>query len=187
MTNLLFFDVATTGLPQWGQPSGGEAQPHLVQLAGLVVDADTRKVLNMMDVIVKPDGWEIPRETVEIHGITTDHADEVGVPESEALGVFLELWGGLKRISYGVTFDNRIIRIATKRYRQDAVSPWHAGKSECASKLAKEAMGISGRRGPKLVEVYAHFFGKEPEISYAALADAKSCMEIYFAIKGRQV
>ncbi len=180
---LFFFDSETSGLPVWGKPSGDDCQPHIVQLAALVVDADTRKVENMMDVIIKPDGWVIPQEVIDIHGITNDHADELGVPEERALSTFFGLWAGAKRVAHGTTFDNRIIRIAAKRFRQDSVDPWKAGEYECTGQLAKKVMGISSRRIPKLSEAYSHFFGKEPEVSHQALPDAKSCMEIYWAIK----
>ena len=183
MSQIFIFDTETTGLPEWNKPSGDVSQPHIVELAGLLVDENTREVVKTMSLIVKPDGWVIPQVVIDIHGITNDHAEEVGISEKDALEQFLKMWSGHRRIAHGTTSDNRIIRIAAKRYRQDAVEPWKAGAYHCTGQMAKKAMGIKGRRIPKLSEAYAHFFGKEPETSHRAMADARSCMAIYFAIK----
>ncbi|KAG1311504.1 hypothetical protein G6F63_016316 [Rhizopus arrhizus] len=60
----------------------------------------SREIVASLDVIVRPDGWIIPDEGAAMHGITTEHAAAVGVPESLALSLFLELWGGRKRIAH---------------------------------------------------------------------------------------
>jgi len=83
MSNILFFtDAETTGLPIWKEPSEDERQPHIVQLAGLLVNEDTQRVIQSIDVIIKPDGWVIPSEAIEIHGITNHLAENVGIPEN---------------------------------------------------------------------------------------------------------
>jgi DNA polymerase-3 subunit epsilon len=70
----LFFDTETTGLPLFHEPSEDPRQPHLVQLAAVLVDIDTRKTLGSLDLTIAPDGWEIPDDVVKIHGITNEHA-----------------------------------------------------------------------------------------------------------------
>ena len=74
MNLALAYDTETTGLPLWNDPSDDPRQPHIVQLAAALVDIDTRRTIASMDVIVKPDGWTIPDDTVAVHGITTEHA-----------------------------------------------------------------------------------------------------------------
>ena len=74
MKPILVFDVETTGLPLWNEPSEDPRQPHLVQLAALLVDDDTRQVISTLDVIVRPDGWLIPEDVAAVHGITTERA-----------------------------------------------------------------------------------------------------------------
>lgn len=181
MNTIIGFDSETTGLIEWKKPSGGEDQPHIVQLAAQQIDLDTRKVIQSIDLIIKPDGWEIPEETVKIHGITTEHAMDVGVPEKVAVGMFLDLWGGDKRIAYNTTFDNRIIRIATKRYfDEDIQNVWKEGEYECAMIASKKAMGV---KSVKLIDAYKHFTGKDLEGAHSAMADTKACMEIYFAMQ----
>ena len=86
----LFYDTETTGLPDFKAPSESAHQPHIVQLAALLVDMDTRETIQSMDVICRPDGWTIPDEVAAVHGITTEHAAEVGIPESMTPFHFLD-------------------------------------------------------------------------------------------------
>lgn len=91
MNTALFYDTETTGLPLFKEPSEHPDQPHIVQLAAILVDLDTRREIASMDVIVRPDGWTIPDDVAAIHGITTGHAMQVGVPEKLAVRMFMSL------------------------------------------------------------------------------------------------
>src|SRR6478735_3118086 len=116
----LFFDTETSGLPLFSEPSEDPRQPHIVQLAAALVNLDTREVLEELNVIIKPDGWEIPDEVAVIHGITTERALAEGIPEIEALDRFLALNARAEvRIAHNEQFDARILRIAIKRLKAD--------------------------------------------------------------------
>lgn len=143
-----------------------------------------------MDVIVKPDGWVIPQEVIDIHGITNEHAMSAGVHEHDALGVFLNMWDRSdSRIAHNSTFDNRIIRIAIKRYCNELTADnWKAGEYECTGLLSKPIMkmGKKGKYGykmPKLEEAYQHFTGLKLDNAHDALADVQACMQVYFGIQ----
>lgn len=176
----LFFDTETTGLPVWSQPSGDECQPHIVQLAASLVDADARKVIQTIDVIIKPDGWEIPADSSAIHGITTEYAMDVGVSELLAVDMLLGLLGDRERIAYNQQFDERIIRIALKRYdfREDVIDSWRSGRKDCAMKLSRAAIG---GKNPTLSAAYEHFTGKPLDGAHSAITDTNACMDVYFA------
>ena len=189
MTLAIVSDTETTGIPDFKAPSESEHQPHIVQLAALLVNLESRKIVQQMDVIIKPDGWTIPQECTDIHGITNEMAGDMGVPEKMAVEMFLELWRSRLRIAHNTTFDNRIIRIATKRFfSEDVIDAWHTGPYECTGLLTKPIMemppkGRYGYKMPKLEEAYRHFVGEQLQNAHSALADAKACMEIYFAVK----
>ena len=192
MNLAIFYDTETTGLPDWKSPSGDDCQPHLVQLAALLVDLDDKKVIQSMDVIIKPDGWEIPDDESAVHGITTEHAEQVGIPEKLALEMFLSLWGQRMRISHNKTFDQRIIRIATKRYcDEETIDAWAEKEThQCTMLQAKPIMQMPpknrfGYKPPKLSEAYEFFTGNELEDAHTALADTTACMDIYFAMQER--
>jgi len=188
---IIFYDCETTGLPVWKEPSGSDKQPHLVQLAAILCNADTHEIIDMMDVIIRPDGWEIPQETIDVHGITNDMALKVGVSEKLVLEMFLELRGDADRVSYNKTFDQRIIRIATKRYSTDEVIEKWAIKDDfyCAMILAKPIVKCPAKtkgkfKYPKLQEAYEHFFGEKFDGAHSAMADTEACMKVYWACIG---
>ncbi len=194
----LFFDTETTGLPDFKAPSESAHQPHIVQLAALLVDMDTRETIQSMDVICRPDGWTIPDEVAAVHGITTQHALDVGIPESLAVSMFMELWAGRPRVAHNQQFDARIVRIALLRHQnQEAADDWKAGAAECTAILATpicalpptekmKAVGRFHHKTPNLGEAYRHFTGKGLENAHSAMADVMACRDVYFAIKGAQ-
>ena len=191
----LFYDTETTGLPLFREPSEDPRQPHIVQLAASLVDLQTRNVIASMDVIVRPMGWEIPDEVAAIHGITTERARAVGVPEPVALKLFVGLYNARKRIAHNEQFDARIIRIGLKRYDVGLdADVWNSGQSECTQLLSTpilklpptERMLAAGRnhyKSANLGEAYKHFTGNELVGAHNALADVQACMAVYFAIK----
>ncbi|MCP2517441.1 3'-5' exonuclease [Achromobacter mucicolens] len=200
MQNLgFFYDTETTGLPQFKEPSEHPDQPHIVQLAAALVDLDTRETVASLDVVVRPDGWTIPDEVAAVHSITTEHAAAVGVPESLALSLFLELWGGRTSIAHNQQFDARIIRIAQHRAGElePELDAWKAGAAQCTARMATPIvkcpptakMIAAGRHHYKtanLSEAVQFFTGKPLEKAHSAMADVKGCMDVYFAIQDIQ-
>lgn len=196
----LFFDTETSGLPLWGTPSDHPDQPHLVQLGALLVDMDSREVEQSLDVIIKPDGWTIPDDVANIHGITTERAMDEGIPEAEALEMFLEMWAQRLRIAHNQSFDERLIRIACKRFR-DPKEPgaevpfsdmWKAGRSACTQLIATPILKLpptpkmkAARRfhhkSANLAEAYEFFMGKPMVNAHNAMADVLACKDVYFA------
>ena len=197
MNLAIFYDTETTGLPLFKEPDNHPSQPHLVQVAAHLVDLDTRDVVQSIDLIVKPDDWIIPDEVAAIHGITTEHANEVGVPEDFVLRVFGNLWKSRLRVAHNESFDARIIRIGLTRFTDaDVVGRWRKGKAECTSDLTinginlppserMKAAGFKGPKKPRMGEAYKFYTGKELENAHSAIADVNACMEVYWAVKDK--
>lgn len=191
----LFYDTETSGLPLFHEPSEDPRQPHIVQLAALVVDLDTRKVIHAIELIVRPNGWRIPAEVSAIHGITHEHARDVGIYEADAVLIFRALHAECDvRIGHNESFDARILRIAHKRYYSDAeVHAWGGSPAQCTQQLATpilklpptDKMRAAGRnhyKSANLREAYQFFMGKPLEDAHSAMADARACMDVWFAI-----
>lgn len=195
---MLAYDTETTGLPLFKEPSEHPDQPHIVQLGACLVDMDSRKVLSTLDVIVKPDGWIIPDDVAAIHGITTEMAADLGVPESLAVEMLIEMAAGRLRIGHNEQFDARIVRVACLRHFEHAVADeWKTGKSQCTQLLATpimklpptdrmKAAGFTKFKSANLREAVLHFTGKPLENAHSALADVRGCMAVWFAIQDLQ-
>lgn len=203
MNLITFYDLETTGLPMFSKPSEDPRQPHIVQLAAVLIDVDTRKHVSSMNVIVRPDGWVIPEDVSSIHGITTEIASDVGVSESMALGMFLSLWGEGKaiqrvRVAHNESFDARIIRIAALRYEDaDLADQWKAARAECTARMSTplcalpptakmRAAGRNHHKTPNLGEAYKYFTGRDLEGAHDAMVDVLACVDIYFGIIDRK-
>lgn len=196
----LFYDTETSGLPLWSEPSEDPRQPHIVQLAALLVDLDSWATLASLDLTIQPDGWLIPDDVVKIHGITNEHALAVGIGEPLALSLLVELWRRADvRIGHNESFDARMVRIGMHRFEKFDVwrDPWKAGIAECTQLLATPILklpptdkmrraGFGGKpKSANLREAYLHFMGRELVGAHSALSDAVGCMEVYKAIKTR--
>lgn len=189
MSRILFYDTETSGMPLWDKPSSDANQPHILQVCGLLVDAENRKVIQSIDLTVRPDGWVIDPEAEAVHGITQAYAEEVGVSETTALLALHELWLRCDlRVGHVQTFDARMVRIALKRHGwgDRLADGWKEGRAECTAALSKADVRPDGRgRGPKLSEAYQHYFGTSFEEAHSARADTEACMAVYWAIRDR--
>lgn len=198
MRTALFYDTETTGLPLFNEPSEDPRQPHIAQLAACLVDLDSRKTIASLDVIVKPDGWIIPDDVSKVHGVTTEHALAVGIPEELAIELLLDLWRKRLRIAHNETFDARIVRIALMRHVSSEVADeWKSSAAGCTQalstpicKLPPTPKMIAARRNhhksANLGEAYKFFTGQELQNAHTAIADVHACMAVYFAIQDRQ-
>lgn len=179
--NLLFLDTETTGFPRTSIPVAHEAQPHIVQIGALLVDPDTRDILGTLNVIIKPDGWVIHEKAIEVHGITNEEAAKVGVPEEVALASFLQLQKDTKRIAHNWSFDNKIITTAVARYAIGDMADWSRFEaSYCTMVAVGQVLPYKG-----LKRAYSELVGGEYD-AHDALADAKACMDVYFALEDRR-
>jgi DNA polymerase-3 subunit epsilon len=205
------WDTETTGLPLFNDPSEDPRQPHIVELAAILIDDKTREEKGLVHYIVRPDGWTIPDEVAAIHGITQERAMDEGIPEWKVIREFHELNNQADlRVAHNGQFDDRIMRIAIKRFgkgysdvtepeytqdfKDELADAFKSRPSYCTMKNstnilnlpATPAMIKSGRgswkKQPSLAEAYKHFFGEEMEGAHSALFDARNCAKIYFAL-----
>ena len=158
---LLIFDTETTGLPKSREPAIKSADnwPHLVSIAWMVVEND--KILKSEYHIVQPQ-WDIPEDSVKIHGITVDKAKAEGKPLSEVIGKFLNEPYDIM-IAHNMNFDYNVLVNAIV---------WDLGlplpkikRVFCTMEAMKNVMRIPyangrGLKPPKLSELYTFVTGK---------------------------
>lgn len=113
MKTLLCYDTETSGFPNWIAPSEDPSQPHIIELADKLVDEDTRETLGSLNVLIRPESFEISQEITDITGITQDMAMRYGVPMAQALELFIALWRNSDiRVAHNESFDMRMLRMA---------------------------------------------------------------------------
>lgn len=185
MSNLInVFDFETTGIPDWKQPSEAGHQPHIVEVAALLCDAEGN-IKDRYQVIVRPNGWVIPEESIKQHGITMEQAMDEGISEAEALDGFLAIHArsGI-RVAHNATFDDRIARIAISRYHSKELADSFKESTEkyCTCQKSREPVGL--KKLPTLAEAYKHFTGEDLVEAHRAMPDALACARVYFALMG---
>lgn len=206
----LVFDTETTGLPDWKQPSEAPQQPHLVEIAAILFDGSNE--VDLFHALVKPDGWawDADSEAFKTHGITVERCMDEGIPEPEAVARFPALHARADiRVAHNESFDARILRIAFKRYghgasgwdmltqdERDAIADTFKSRpAYCTCNAAKPIMKLpptekmaanprfrNSHKPPNLQEAHQHFLGEAFEGAHGALADARACARVYFAM-----
>jgi len=179
----LFFDCETTGKADMRGKPDSLWQPNVVQLAALLTEDDGEERASL-NVIIKPNGWIIPQEAADIHGITTEIAERCGVPLISALSTFSTLCacaGTL--VAHNIEFDLFVLTTAYLRagkpHRMD--SPRF-----CTMKASTEICKLPGKYGfkwPKLSEAHLILCGSPLVSAHDALADVRGCARVFFALQ----
>ena len=107
----LIFDTETTGLPKrWDAPvTDHDNWPRCIQIAWQLHDV-SGNCIEHNDFIIRPDDFDIPFESEQIHGVSTALAQELGKPIDIVLENFINV---LKQSNYVVghnlNFDVNVI------------------------------------------------------------------------------
>ena len=103
----LIFDTETTGLPKnFRAPiTDTDNWPRCVQIAWQLHDKDG-SIIEHKDFLIQPEGFEIPFQSEQIHGISTALATEKGSPLNDVLQEFQEVLSKSKfLIGQNLKFD----------------------------------------------------------------------------------
>ena len=97
----LIFDTETTGLPKrWDAPiTDTDNWPRCIQIAWQLHDEMGNCVENQ-DYLVRADGFNIPFDSEQIHGISTELANEQGIGLQEMLEKFFHYLSQLMNRHY---------------------------------------------------------------------------------------
>jgi len=171
-------------------------QPDLVQLGCILADEGTFKERASLELIVKPEGYTIPKTATEIHGISTEDATRCGVRLSVAVAMFSNLCKLADTVcAHHLSFDERIMATAFHRASKPPMElPLNrictVEKSGPILKIPPTAKMKAWGHGdkfknPSLAECYDLFFGEELKDAHSALADARACARVHaHVVKG---
>lgn len=194
MKQILFYDTETTGLPKsWNAPASEvDNWPRLVQLGWLLTD-ENGTVIRQGNMIVKPDGFEIPAGAASVHGITTEIALQQGQPLADVINAFI---GDLSQadaiVGHNIPFDKKVV--GAELHRLDLANveeKMRVMQTVDTMTSSTNYCGIKNKYGrlkwPKLIELYRFLFGKDFEDAHDAMADITATKECYFELVNRGV
>ena len=107
----LIFDTETTGLPQnWKAPlTDFDNWPRMVQIAWQMHD-EKGALIDVKNFIIKPEGYDIPYNAEQIHGISTERAQKQGVDLKTVLEEFAtDVKNSKFVVGHNIEFDNNIV------------------------------------------------------------------------------
>ena len=186
----LFFDTETTGLPKnWKAPvTDLDNWPRMIQIAWILCDAAGNKIETKV-YIIKPDGFIIPKEASDVHGISTEKAIREGVPLIEVLNEFnTAISKSDYIIAHNISFDEKII--GAELLRNSVQSNFESTRKLCTMKSSTDYCQIRGNYGykwPTLSELHIKLFGVDFEDAHDALVDISITEKCFWALRSKGV
>ena len=187
---ILFFDTETTGLPKnYNAPINDTSNwPRLVQLSWIVAK-ENGTIISERDYIIKPEGYIIPKDSSDVHGITTERASKEGVRLFDVLDEFLnELNTTDYIVGHNIEFDVKVV--CCEMFRNDIDNALFSKRRICTMKSTTDLCKIPGKYGykyPKLQELYKKLFNRNFENAHNSAADVKATLECYFELKKKNL
>ena len=188
----LIFDTETTGLPKrWNAPiSELENWPRCVQLAWQLHD-ELGNLLEQRDLLIQPEGFDIPFDAEQIHGISTELATRDGVPLREALEAFKN---ALERTTFlvgqNVGFDINITGAELIRAGIETELTSLPVLDTCTEDTAELCQIPGGRGGkfklPTLTELHEYLFQEPFAEAHNASADVEATARCFFELVRRK-
>ncbi|MGY8967614.1 MAG: DNA polymerase III subunit alpha [Flavobacteriales bacterium] len=184
----IIFDTETTGLPKrWKAPlTDSENWPRCIQIAWQV-HADSGELLSHEDYLIQPDGYTVPYDAEQIHGISTALAEQQGRPLAEVLALFST---ALEQADYvgghNVTFDLNIMGAEFLRLGDHNPLEQAQVIDTCTEETAQLCQLPGGRGGkfklPTLTELYIHLFGAGFGEAHNATADVEATTRCFLEL-----
>ncbi|PIA78579.1 DNA polymerase III subunit alpha [Gaetbulibacter sp. 4G1] len=184
----LIFDTETTGLPKrWDAPiTDTDNWPRCIQIAWQLHDA-MGNCIDHQDYLVQPEGFNIPYDAEKIHGISTELAQEQGVPLAEVLEKFNDALSKTKFVvGQNVKFDLNIM--GAEFVRGDVANPLQELPvlDTCTEYTASLCQIPGGRYGkfklPTLTELHEFLFNTPFAEAHNATADVEATTRCFLEL-----
>ncbi len=189
----LIFDTETTGLPRnYNAPwSDSDNWPRMVQIAWQLHDK-FGKLLQNNSIIIKPEGFTIPFNAVQIHGINNERALNEGELLLEVLQQFAKVVNDCTYLcGHNIEFDINIIGAELLRC---GIGNIFENKKVIDTKNddTTNYCAIPGGKGgkykwPTLTELYTKLFNAKFEEAHNAAFDVQATAKTFFEIVKRGI
>ena len=184
----LIFDTETTGLPKrWNAPiTDTNNWPRCIQIAWQLHD-ESGNLIEHQDYLVQPEGFNIPYDAENIHGISTELAQEQGIHLAEVLEKFNEALNKTKFIvGQNIKFDLNIMGCEFVRENIANQLQGLPALDTCTEHTASLCKLPGGRYGkfklPTLTELHQYLFNKPFNEAHNATADVEATTRCFFEL-----
>lgn len=176
----LIFDTETTGLPKkWNAPiTDTDNWPRCVQIAWQLHN-EYGELIDQQDYLIKPEGYNIPYDAEQIHGISTQLAEEKGEDLEKVLYLFNEALSKSKFVvGHNVKFDLNIM--GCEYFRKEVATtldklPVLDTCTEITATMCQISGGKYGKfKLPTLTELHQHLFKAPFAEAHNATADVEA-------------
>jgi DNA polymerase III epsilon subunit-like protein len=140
------------------------------------------RLLDTFDAIVQPDNFQISEKSIEVHGITQEHAEKVGRPFTEVFTDFVKFIGPRTTtlVMHNANFDTSVLRSEILRHNLNIALFDHIN-FVCTMQMYKERFFVP----IKLSVLYKEIFGEDFENAHNSLADCIACGRVYPYLLGK--
>ena len=182
----LFFDTETTGLPaNWKAPvSDINNWPRIVQIAWVLSTQNDGR-LESKNFIIKPEGFTIPKESSDVHGISTEQAYEEGKDLLDVLTEFdKDLNKSNRLVAHNISFDEKVL--GAEFIRKGVENDFFEKRRLCTMQKSTDYCKLPGRYGykwPTLSELHNILFGKGFEDAHNALGDVIATEKCFWELR----
>lgn len=147
--------------------------------------------MESQDFLVRPDGFNIPYDAEQIHGISTELAKEMGVGIREVLEKFNSALSRAKFVvGQNVGFDLNIMGAEFHRYQVDNILHQMPVLDTCTEHTAQLCRIPGGRGGkfklPTLTELHQYLFGEPFAEAHNATADVEATTRCFLELLRRR-
>jgi len=184
----LIFDTETTGLPRdFKAPiTDTDNWPRCVQIAWQLHDG-MGNLIEAKDYLIKPEGFDIPYQAEQIHGISTDLANEQGIPLKDMLVEFKEVLGRTKFVvGQNLKFDTNVMGCEFVREEIENGLQEMPVLDTCTEDTATLCEIPGGRGGkfklPTLTELHQHLFNQPFGEAHNATADVEATTRCFLEL-----
>jgi DNA polymerase III subunit epsilon len=182
----LFFDTETTGKPKNYRATFKEVDnwPRITQFAWQLYN-DEGRLFKSFSSLVKPDGWEVPKEQFFIdNNMSTERCEKEGKLIRQVLELFAaELEGCKFLLAHNMDFDLPITQAEMFRIGMRCEN---RPEKICTMKSTTDLLQLPGPYGfkwPTLQELHNHLFKCDFEGAHDALDDVTATAKCFFQIQ----
>lgn len=204
MTNIIFFDTETSGLPNYKASNHDPSQPYVLQLAAILTSPSGETLDEFCTLVQPTNSNPIHPKAFEAHGISREQCQADGIPAADAFGKFMDMATQCSlSIAHNHSFDLRLLGIMSAQIDKET-----SGQSVTDYAMFKEIKSLctmmsttnycalpypSGRKGnkwPKLEELYFIMHRENMADKYKAhdaLEDVRCTRDCFFELIERGV